>query len=94
LIDSCRRRGPTRTNRQLEAAALVARPALELADIFRDHGPTWRDANRGHVSLAQLKAMRAAEVVMLHVSDIDSKRVLLRVELGKGGKDRHVTAAA
>ena len=39
----------------------MARPALEVADIFRDHGPAWRDANRGHVSLAQLKVMSAIE---------------------------------
>jgi hypothetical protein len=39
----------------------VARPALEVADIFRDHGAAWRDANRGHVSLAQMKVMSAVE---------------------------------
>jgi hypothetical protein len=39
----------------------VARPALEVADIFRDHGAAWRVANRGHVSLAQLKVMSAIE---------------------------------
>ncbi|MGE0628488.1 MAG: transposase [Hyphomicrobiaceae bacterium] len=39
----------------------MARPALEVADIFRDHGPAWRDANRGHVSLAALKVMSAIE---------------------------------
>ena len=39
----------------------MARPALEIADIFRDHGPAWRDANRGHVSLGQLKVMSAIE---------------------------------
>jgi putative transposase/transposase-like zinc-binding protein len=39
----------------------VARPALEVADIFRDHGAAWRQANRGHVSLAQMKVMRAIE---------------------------------
>jgi site-specific recombinase XerD len=33
--------------------------------------------------------LRASEVVALKVSDIDSKRMLLRVERGKGGKDRH-----
>ena len=33
----------------------LARPALEVADIFRDHGPAWREANRGHVSLGQLQ---------------------------------------
>jgi len=37
------------------------RPVLEVADIFRDHGPAWRDANRGHVSLDQLKVMSAIE---------------------------------
>jgi putative transposase/transposase-like zinc-binding protein len=39
----------------------VARPLLEVADIFRDHGPAWREANRGHVSLEQLKVMSAIE---------------------------------
>jgi len=39
----------------------VARPALEVADIFRDHGAAWRHANRGHVSLLQLKVMSAIE---------------------------------
>ena len=34
---------------------------MEVADIFRDHGPAWRDANRGHVSLDQLKVMSAIE---------------------------------
>jgi Transposase zinc-binding domain/Putative transposase/HNH endonuclease len=39
----------------------VARPVLEVADILRDHGSAWRDANQGHVSLGQLKVMRAIE---------------------------------
>jgi putative transposase/transposase-like zinc-binding protein len=39
----------------------VSRPALEVADIFRDHGPAWRHANAGHVSLPQLKVMAAIE---------------------------------
>jgi hypothetical protein len=39
----------------------VPRPALEVADIFRDHGPAWRSANAGHVSLDQLKVMSAIE---------------------------------
>ena len=37
----------------------MARPALEVADIFRDHGAAWRDANAGHVSLGQLQVMSA-----------------------------------
>src|ERR1700730_9722511 len=39
----------------------MGRPALEVADIFRDHGPAWRDANRGPVSLGQIKVMSAIE---------------------------------
>ena len=39
----------------------MARPVLEVADIFRDHGPGWREANRRHVSLDQLKVMSAIE---------------------------------
>jgi hypothetical protein len=34
---------------------------LEVADIFRGHGPAWRRANAGHVSLDQLKVMSAIE---------------------------------
>ena len=39
----------------------MARPALEVADIFRDHGPTWRCANQGRLSHAQIKVMSAIE---------------------------------
>jgi len=39
----------------------VSRPALEVADIFRRHGPAWRLAHAGHVSLDQLKVMSAIE---------------------------------
>jgi Putative transposase/Transposase zinc-binding domain len=34
---------------------------LEVADVFRDHGAAWREANRGHLSLGQLKVMSAIE---------------------------------
>ena len=37
------------------------RPALEVADVFRAHGPAWRRAQAGHVSLNQLNVMRAIE---------------------------------
>ena len=39
----------------------MPRPALEVADIFRDYGAAWRQANAGHVSLGQLKVMSAIE---------------------------------
>ena len=39
----------------------MATAALEVADIFRAHGPTWRQAQRSHLSLGQLKVMTAIE---------------------------------
>jgi hypothetical protein len=39
----------------------VPRPKLEVADIFRKHGPAWRRANAGHVSFSHLKVMSAIE---------------------------------
>ena len=53
-----RARGPSAAG--LTSAAW--RPALDIADIFRAHGPAWRRAKAGHLSLGQLKAMSAIEV--------------------------------
>ena len=39
----------------------MSRPALEVADILRDHGAAWRRTNVGHVSLDQMKVMSAIE---------------------------------
>ena len=39
----------------------MSRPSLEVADIFRDRGAAWRQANAGHVSLDQMKVMSAIE---------------------------------
>jgi len=39
----------------------MPRPSLEVADIFRDFGPAWREANRGQLSLGQMKVMSAIE---------------------------------
>jgi integrase len=37
--------------------------------------------------------LRVSEVVALKVSDIDSKRMVIRIEQGKGHKDRYVMFA-
>ena len=42
------------------------------------------------LSVAYGAGLRAAEVVSLKVGDIDSKRMVIRVEQGKGRKDRYV----
>lgn len=39
----------------------MPRPKLEVADIFRAHGATYRRAHAGHLNLPQLKAMSAVE---------------------------------
>jgi hypothetical protein len=40
----------------------VTRPRLEVADVFRRHGPAWRAANEGHLSPAQRRVMSAVEL--------------------------------
>ena len=42
------------------------------------------------LSVAYGAGLRASEVISLKVGDIDSKRMLIRVEQGKGRKDRYV----
>ncbi len=39
----------------------MGRSALEVADIFRTHGQAWRQHERAHLSLGQLKVMSAIE---------------------------------
>jgi site-specific recombinase XerD len=41
------------------------------------------------LSVAYGAGLRGCEVVMLRIGDIDSKRMLIRVEMGKGRKDRY-----
>src|SRR5205814_1059655 len=42
------------------------------------------------LSVAYGAGLRATEIISLKVSDIDSKQMIIRVEQGKGGKDRNV----
>ena len=39
----------------------MGQPALDVADIFRAHGPAWRQQQAGHLCLGQLKVMSAIE---------------------------------
>jgi site-specific recombinase XerD len=50
------------------------------------------DGLRPRVALttAYAAGLRASEVVALHIEDIDSSRMLIRVQRGKGGKQRYV----
>src|SRR4051795_1574005 len=40
----------------------MTRPRLQGADVFRPHGPAWRAAHQGHLSLTQRRVMRAIEL--------------------------------
>jgi hypothetical protein len=55
------KRRKRRRTAKAASPADVTRSGLEVADIFRDHGPAWREANRGHISLEQMKVMSAIE---------------------------------
>jgi Tripartite tricarboxylate transporter family receptor len=56
----------------------MSRTKLEVADIFRGHGPAWRQANAGHVSLEQLKVMSAIENCRTAGSRVWCRRAALR----------------
>ncbi len=58
----------------------------EVARLL-DHAPGLKA--RAALSLAYGAGLRASEVVSLKVTDIDSERQVIRVEQGKGRKDRY-----
>ena len=64
---------------------------LPMDDVARllDGAPGPGLKYKAALSVAYGAGLRSHEVVMLRVSDIDSKRMLIRVEMGKGRKDRH-----
>jgi len=50
--------------------------------------------NRTALTTAYAAGLRASEAAHLKVADIDSRRMVIRVEHGKGGKDRYVMLSA
>jgi site-specific recombinase XerD len=64
---------------------------LSLEDVARllEAAPGPGLKYKAALSIAYGAGLRAAEVVMLRTHDIDSKRMLIRVEQGKGGRDRY-----
>ena len=79
----------------VERTAFVHEPSklpvvLSLEEVARllDAAPSLK--YRTALSVAYGAGLRASEVVALKVSDIDSQRMVIRVEQGKGRKDRYV----
>jgi site-specific recombinase XerD len=80
--DLARRLAVARQPRRLPAVLSAEEIALLLQAA---PGPKYKAA----LATAYGAGLRVSEVVALKVGDIDSKRMLLRVERGKGRKDRH-----
>ena len=59
----------------------------EEVEQFLDAAPSLK--YKAALSVAYAAGLRASEIISLKVSDIDSKRMLIRVEQGKGRKDRY-----
>jgi len=79
----------------VERTAFVREPrklpvVLSLEEVVRllDAAPGLK--YKAALSLAYGAGLRVSEVVALKVSDIDSKRMIIRIEQGKGRKDRYV----
>jgi integrase/recombinase XerD len=64
---------------------LAAEQVARLIEAAPGSGLKYKTA----LSIAYGAGLRGGEIVMLRVGDIDSKRMLIRVEMGKGRKDRH-----
>ena len=66
-------------------APIVMSPEEVARFLEAAPGPKWKAA----LSAAYGAGLRVSEAVALKVSDVDSQRMLLRIEQGKGRKDRH-----
>jgi site-specific recombinase XerD len=62
---------------------------LSLDEVARLLDATTCLKHQAALSVAYGAGLRVAEVAALKVSDIDSERMLLRVQCGKGGRDRN-----
>ena len=71
--------------RPREALPVVLSPEEVARFLEAAPGPKYKAA----LSAAYGAGLRVSEVVALKVSDVDSKRMLLRIEQGKGRKDRY-----
>ncbi|MDQ2942743.1 MAG: site-specific integrase, partial [Candidatus Dormibacteraeota bacterium] len=61
---------------------------LSPEDVLRLLEAAPNPKSKAALSVAYGAGLRAMEVVALKVADIDSQRMLIRVEMGKGRKDR------
>src|SRR5436309_4612852 len=79
----------------VEHTHVIHEPGKLTVVVSPEEGARLLDAAPGlkykaELSVAYGAGLRAAEVISLKVADIDSRRMIIRVEQGKGGKDRNV----
>jgi len=72
-----------------EPRKLPVIPSVEQVARLLDAAPGLK--YKAALSVAYGSGLRATEVVSLKVADIDSERMIIRVEQGRGGKDGNVT---
>ena len=66
---------------------------LSLEEVEQFLSPIENIKHRAMLVLAYATGLRLMEVATLKISDIDNRRMVIRVENGKGGKDRYVMLA-
>lgn len=66
---------------------------LSREEVTRMLDATTSLKHQAILSVAYGAGLRASEVARLHVADIDSERMLIRVECGKGGRHRNAMLA-
>jgi site-specific recombinase XerD len=79
-------RGDLVRNMRFRRAPLSPEEVARLIEAAPGAGLKYKAA----LSIAYGAGLRTSEVVNLKIGDIDSDRMLIRVEQGKGRKDRHV----
>lgn len=62
---------------------------LSVEEVTRLIDVTTNPKHQAALAVAYGAGLRASEVCFLKLSDVDSQRMLLRIEQGKGRKDRH-----
>jgi hypothetical protein len=63
---------------------------LSADEVVRFLEATQSLKSRTALTTVYAAGLRVSELVLLKISDIDSQRMVIRVEQGKGGKDRYV----
>jgi|tagenome__1003787_1003787.scaffolds.fasta_scaffold20937948_1 integrase/recombinase XerD len=69
----------------------VVLSALEVTEFFRHVGIL---KHRAVLMLCYGSGLRSSEAVCVRISDVDSSRMLVRVQQGKGAKDRYTILSA